>query len=101
VRENANPDYVGRFSAEWWRKGKDSSTGIDIAGKKFFEADITKGEAALSGKPFVPTEDIPVNAITQPGLEADAKRKQFSVGHRAKQGGKTYEYDGSNWNLVE
>ena len=71
VRDNANPDYVGRFSAEWWRKGKNPESGF----RGFFQDETTKGEAALSGKPFVPTEDVPVNAITQPGLEADAKRK--------------------------
>lgn len=69
VRDNANPDYVGRFSAEWWRKGKVPDSGL------IFDDETTKSEAVLSGKPFVPTEDVPVNAITQPGLEADAKRK--------------------------
>lgn len=80
VRETANPDYIGKLSAEWWLKGKVKGTGIEIpyfgeVGAKT----ITKGSAYQSGKSdaFTTDAEIPRNAITEPGLNEDDRQRQI------------------------
>lgn len=78
VKDTANPDYVGKLAAEWWLKGEAKGTGYTIGGKEFLADETTKGQAFVSGlgDKFAPTEEIPRNTITDPGLREDERQKQ-------------------------
>lgn len=103
VKDTANPDYVGKLAAEWWLKGNVKGTGYMIGGKEYFADESTKGEAFVAGQgqQFIPTTEIPRNTITEPGIREDSRQSQFRPGQKVRQGGITYEYDGTNWNPVE
>jgi hypothetical protein len=104
VKENSSPEHVHKTAAAWFLKGKIKDSGFVWDDRMTYSEAVTEGVADR----FEALEEIPVNAMTLPGLAAEQKtaarkqsQQQYSVGQRVRQGDAVYEYDGQDWNEVQ
>jgi len=104
VKESHRPQDLQAFAANWHLKGEVEGTGW--FGTNIRADKMALGDAVAQGKTekFSPIKPLEDNALTHDYLNRSKQQEpvqKFSAGQRAKQNGKTYEFDGSNWNQVE